>query len=212
MACLQAKQTSIHGFQRVMVFHFSGEKGLSTQGQRSGPFITASAGADRYPGDALALAHGSHHRIQRVGCMGCQGLDSHGSGQVANAEITLSGDVCQAQALGQYVIDAAGSAVQVGVSAQHVKVMLRQLQNHPRFIAGGQHLLDRGKHDRVMGNDQIGTNDDGFLNNRRGQIQGNKNAADLRRRVAHQHTGIITGHLGVIGGQGVNEIMNILHG
>lgn len=194
------------------MLHFAGNKCLCAQCQRTLPFIAASTGANRDPGDALTLTHGPHHRIQRVRCMGCQGLSGHGSGQVANTQVPLSSDVRQAQALGQYVIDAAGGAVQVGVSAQHVEVMLRQLQNHPPLIAGGQHLLDRGKHDGVMSNDQVSANGEGFLNNRRGQIQGNKNAANLRRRAAHQHTGIITGHLGAIGSQGIDEIINILHG
>lgn len=90
--------------------------------------------------------------------MGGKLLCVHGGGKIARPQVAFAGDVRQPQTLGQHVIDAAGGAIQVGVGAEHVQAMPGQRENKPPFIGRGQHLLDRRKHDRVMGDNQVSAN------------------------------------------------------
>lgn len=212
VAGFQAEQPSSCGLQGKMVLHFAGDKGLRAQGQRTGPFIAASTGANGYPRNAACLPHGANHRVQRVGHMGGKLLCVHGNGKVASAQIAFAGDVCQAQAMGQHIVDAAGGAVQVGVGAEHVQAVVGQRKNETSFVRSAQHLLDGGKHDGVMGNDQVSANGQGFLDNGRRYVHSHENTVDFSGRVAHQHTGIVKGHLRVVGSDGIDEVINILHG
>lgn len=93
VAGFQAEKPSIRSLQGKMVLHFAGDKGLGTQGQRTGPFITASTGANGYPRNAVRLPHGTNHRVQHVGHMGCKLLCVHGNGKVAGTQIAFAGDV-----------------------------------------------------------------------------------------------------------------------
>lgn len=129
MASLQAEKASIHGFQGEVVLHFASDKGLRAQGQRTGPFIAASTRANGHPGDAFRPPHGANNGVQRVGHMGGKLLGTHGGGQVASTQIAFAGNVRQAQALSQHIIDAASSTIQVGVGAEHVQAVLSQRED-----------------------------------------------------------------------------------
>lgn len=167
VAGLQAEKTSIHGFQGEVVLHFASDKGLRTQGQRTGPFIAAGSGANGHPGDAAGLSHRANNGVQRVGYMGGKLLGTHGGGQVACAQIAFASDVCQAQALGQHIVDAASGTIQVGVGAEHVQAVASQRENEPPFVGGGQHLLDGGEHDGVVGDNQVCASVQGLLDDGR---------------------------------------------
>lgn len=212
VAGLQAEKACVHGLQGVVMLHFSGNKGLGTQLKGAWPFIAAGAGADGHTGDALAAAHGADNRVQGPGHMVGQLLGSHGEGQVACAEVAFAGDVHQPQTLGQHIVDAAGGAVQIGVGTKQVHAVPGQHQNHLSFIAGGQHLLDGGEHDGVMGDNQVCPQADSLGNDGRRDIHGKENAADFRCRVAHQHAGIVRGHLRFVGRKGVDKVVDLLHG
>lgn len=149
------------------MLHFAGNKCLCAQCQRTLPFIATSTGANGHTGDAFAAAHGANHCVQRTGYVGGQLGCGHGGRQIAGTQVAFAGNVGQPQPLGKHIVDAAGSAVQVGVGAEHTDAVLRQVQNQPTFIAAGKNLLHRRKHDGVMGENEVGTGGKRLLDNRR---------------------------------------------
>lgn len=98
------------------------------------------------------------------------------------------------------------------MGAKHVQAVAGQRKNEPSFVRSAQHLLNRGKHDGVVGDDQVSANGQGFLDNGRRYVHSHENTMDFSGRIAHQHTGIIKGHLRVVGCDGIDEVINILHG
>ena len=84
-------------------------------------------------------------------------------------------------------------------------------ENQPGFILRGHQALDGGKHQRVMGDNQVSPGGFRLVQHTPGHVQGHMDTPHRHCRVAQQQPRVVEVFLSAEGGHPVNDLVNILY-
>ena len=126
-------------------------------------------------------------------------------------EETATGNIREATEFCKCIVDTPGSLVQICMGGNKTYVRTDQTADQSAFIIVLSEGTDRTEHQRVMGDNQLNSEADSFIDNPFRYIQGKKDTGDFTGKRSYKKTGIVKICLGRKRSRLINEFIQFFY-